>query len=105
MEHHPPTDKGGAICRMEWRPFNGHNNKGLGPEKWKFREIVCSHHHPFYLNWEASEKAVRRGQLPIAIPIEPDPENFREFLALVGKEFRIKNIQCVSEPPWEPLIV
>jgi hypothetical protein len=105
MEHHPPTDKGGAICRMEWKPFNGHNNRGLGPKEWRFREIVGSHHHPFHLNWEASEKAVRRGQLPIAIPLEPDPANFREFLALIGKEFRIKNIQCISAPPWQPLIV
>lgn len=85
LEHHPLSDKGGALCRMEWRPFNGHNNKGKGPRQFRFKEIRCSHHHPFALNWENSEKAVRRGQLPLAVPIDPDPPNFREFLALVGR--------------------
>ncbi len=85
--------------------MNSHNNKGVGPLAWRFKEIRCSHYHCFNLNWAHSERAVRRGQLPIAIPIEPDPPYFREFLALVGKVYKIRNIQRISEPPWQPLIV
>ncbi len=105
LEHLPHTDKGGAICRLEWRPFNGHNNKGIGPTHLRFKEILTSHHHPFDLNWSECEKSVRRGQLPLAVPLDPDPPNYREFLALVGREFRIDNIQCIEVPPWQPVII
>lgn len=105
MEHHPSSGKGGAFCRMEWRPMNGHNNKGLGPKEWRFLEIRGSHHHPFQLNWSKAEKLVRRGNLPIAVPLEPDPDNFRSFLSVVGREFNIKNIQRICEPPWQPMIL
>jgi hypothetical protein len=105
LEHLPPTDKGGAICRIEWRPFSGHNNKGNGPANLRFKDILTSHLHPFDLNWRECEKSVRRGQLPIALPLDPDPPNYREFLALVGIEFRIENIQCVVIPPWQPVII
>jgi hypothetical protein len=102
IEHDPYADYGGPICRMEWKPFNSHNNKGIGPKEFRFKEIRCSHHHPFDLNWQYCEKQVRRGKLPLAIPIEPDPVNCREFLALVGVSFKIANIQRVGVPPWQP---
>ncbi|MGD0187014.1 MAG: hypothetical protein ABSC25_17430 [Roseiarcus sp.] len=105
MENHTPSGRGGAITRIEWRPMNYHNNKGLGPLEYRFREIRCSHLHPFDLNWTLDAKAVRRGHLPIALPINPDPENFREFLALVGREFRIRDIQRVGTPPGQPQLI
>ncbi len=101
LEHHPFTERGGPICRMEWNPLRGHTNKGCGPKELQFREIRGSHHHPFGLNWAHSEKSVRRGTLPIAVPLDPEPANFREFLAIVGKAFRIKNIQCIAVPEWQ----
>jgi hypothetical protein len=105
LAHHPMTDQGGAISRMEWRPFTGHNNMGRGPREFRHREITGSHQHCFDLNWRVDQKAVRRGILPLAVPIDPDPQNFREFLALVGKEFRISNIQRIGVPPWEASLV
>lgn len=101
LEHHPYADSGGAICRLEWRPLNGHGNKRQGPKELRNLIINGSHYHPFDLIWKYCEKDVRKGQLPIAYPIQPDPANCREFLALVGREFKIFNIQCVGIPPWQ----
>lgn len=101
LEYRGPDVIGGPICRIEWRPLNKHNNKGIGPKE--LRNIIQdgSHHHRFDLNWERSQIAVLRGEIPIAVPLD-DPGNFRALLASVGKEFRIKRIQSVTVPPWEP---
>lgn len=103
IEYHPPGGgrQGGPICRIEWRPIRPHNNKGVGPEKWRFRTLNGSHHHPFDLNWAHSETGVRRGRLPIAVPIEDDPSTYRQALAFFGKEFRIKGVESLPVPPWE----
>ena len=101
LEYHHAQIIGGAMCRIEWRPLNPHSNKGLGPKE--LRHIVQNgtHHHCFDLNWKRSEEAVLQGDLKIAVPLD-DPGNFRALLAVVGKEFRISNIQLVTLPPWEP---
>lgn len=102
MEYHAPNIVGGSICRIEWRPLSGHNNKGLGPKPFRHVLQTGTHHHRFDLNWQRSPDAVQKGDLPIAVPIQNDPASFRALLALAGKEFRIKRIQLVTEPPWQP---
>ena len=82
--------------------MNAHNNRGKGPRKWRFIELSGTHHHRFDLNWDHSQAAILRGELHIAVPLDPDPDNFRALLAVVGKEFRIKRIQSIPVPPWEP---
>lgn len=103
IEYHPEHGprKGGPICRIEWRPVKTHNNKGVGPEELRFLPQIGSHHHPFELNWTHSETRVRRGELPIAVPINDDPATYRQALAFVGNEFRIKGVENLSAPPWE----
>jgi hypothetical protein len=99
---------GGPVSRIEWRPLNPHSNKGIGPKHLQHAIQDCSHLHPFDLNWERSQEAVLRGDLPIAVPLTehwPEPENFRAFLAVVGKAFRIRNIQIVTPPPWQPTML
>ena len=100
IEYHPVSAKGGPISRVEWRPRSPHGNKGIGPDQFRFIEITGSHVHPFGLNWDHSETLVRRGVLPIAVPISPDPESYDEALAFVEKEFRIKGIIALPMPPW-----
>jgi hypothetical protein len=102
LEYHAPQIVGGPICRIEWRPLNAHNNKGLGPKELRHVIQAGSHHHRFDLNWARSQEAVLRGDLPIAVSIDTDPASLRAVLAIVGKEFRIKRIQSVTVPPWEP---
>lgn len=103
IEYLPPRGnvKGGPLCRLEWRPITPHNNKGLGPAEYRHRVIKTCHLHPFDLNWAEAAKHVRRGDLPIAIPLAVSPSTYEEALAFAGKEFRIKDIEGVAPPPWE----
>ena len=64
----------------------------------------CTHYHPLGENWQDNPADVRRGELPISIPIEPEP-SWEEVLAIVGKEFRISPIDWVPYPPWKPVLV
>lgn len=102
LEYHAVGITGGPICRIEWRPLSAHNNRGIGPKELRNIVQTTSHHHRFDLNWDRSQAAILRGEIPIAVPLNPEPENFRALLAVVGKEFRIRRIQSVTVPPWEP---
>jgi hypothetical protein len=57
------------------------------------------------LNWNEAEKDLKRGNLPIAIPIDLKPDTFAGLLDFVGKEFRINGIQDVPPPEWQPDLV
>ena len=67
----------------------------------RFTEIRGSHHHPFELNFMPEVSRVREKNLPIAFPIIPNPKNYFEFLAFVGKAVNISNISLLELPPWE----
>lgn len=105
VEYHPDTEAGGPLARIEWRPMSPHNNKGVGPVEWQHKLITGCHHHPFAMNMEFAESEVKKGKLPVAIPLTESPANFPALLGFVGKEFRINNIGLVTEPPWAPMLV
>jgi hypothetical protein len=82
LEYHRPRQHGGALGRIEWRPIGSHQNKGIGPPEFRFREITGSHIHPFDWNWHHEAKRLRQKNLPVAVPIELEINNFRRFLNL-----------------------
>ena len=88
------------ICRIEWRPLRPHNNKQLGPEALRGLPIRDSHIHCFDLNRLHGDVWHQRN-LPVAEPIEPDPDSYRRFLDIVREKFRIDNASSIPEPPWE----
>ena len=91
------------LWRCQWRPFETHTNKAWGPDGYelaRFRQR--SHHHPFHENWMITEKRLRAGSLPAALPIDPDPSTLSKFIAFCGQEFRIRNIELVSLPQATP---
>jgi hypothetical protein len=104
LEYRPPPKvrlRGGPLWRIEWRPLSGHSNKGRGPPELRFKLQTGSHHHPFDLNWAEEPKAVRRGNLPIAVPFPADFEDtYDGLVAFVGQQFKIGNIGVVTTPPW-----
>jgi hypothetical protein len=102
LEYHHAQIIGGPVCRIEWRPLNAHSNKGLGPKDLRHIIQSGSHHHCFDLNWQHSSDSVLKGDLPIAVPLNEEPQSFRALLAVVGKEFKIRRIQSITVPPWEP---
>ncbi len=89
------------MCRIEWRPLSAHNNKGLGPLAYQHLLQSGSHHHSFEINWAHCASQVRRGTLPLSVPIKDEPEDFGKLLALVGSEFKISNMDLVPVPPWQ----
>ena len=104
VEYRPSFGAEEQLCRINWRPIRPHHNHGRGPEEHRFREIAGSHHHSFEANWVADENRMRSGNLPIAIPVSPDPSDFRQLVALVTKEFRINNLGGISVPPWDLML-
>lgn len=101
LEFLRPLHKFRPACRVEWRPLHGHNNKGCGPLEYRHREIKGSHHHVFEHNWLGETEEMRSGNLPVAIPIIPDPEDFHSFLDFVGQTLRITGLGLVDPPPCE----
>lgn len=101
LEIDPPGYKARQIARVEWRPIKGHRNRPIGPPELHFMEISGTHYHPFDLNFLEDENRMRSGNLPVARPIEPDFQSFKELIDFVGLEFRINNMELVQPPEWE----
>ena len=100
IEYHTPVGKGGAFSRIEWRPRSPHSNKNIGPVEFRLKLIQGCHFHPFDINWKHSNTLVKRGILPIAIPISPALASYEDALAFVEKQFRIKGVKSIPIPPW-----
>ncbi len=94
-------ERGIQVAKAEWKPIPGHNNKGWGPDHLRFIEQTGSHCHCFNDNVALGKDLWKDNKLPLALPIEPDPQTFEDFLEFVGKKFRILNILSVERPPWD----
>lgn len=92
--------RGVPMVRFEWRPRSPHNNKGIGPIELRNEIQRDTHLHSFELNWEHSEQQVRRGNLPIAVPIQHDLIDYAAALDFVEETFRIKGVKGLPVPPW-----
>jgi hypothetical protein len=102
LEYHGVRVPGGTgpLTRIEWNSLRPHNNKGKGPVELRFVEQRPSHVHRFEDNWSDSNGALLKDNLPIARPITEPIQGFTECLILVGKLFRISNIDVVKAPEW-----
>jgi hypothetical protein len=105
LEYHPAGESGGPLARVEWKPLSSHNNRGLGPKEWRNRLMLGCHHHSFEMNLKHCPSELRKGRLPVAVPLGASPADFDALLGFVKKEFRISNIEWVETPPWEPRLV
>jgi hypothetical protein len=87
------------LWRCQWRPIETHQNKAWGPPGYELAKFIRqSHHHPFAENWVEAESRMRRGSLPAALPINPDPNTLSDFLAFCANCFRINNMGLVEVP-------
>lgn len=89
LQIHPAGRRAIHLDRVCWKPRHAHNNGPDGPKEWRFREFHCSHRHHFDLNWKVQLDEMESGNLPIAVPLEHDPERFEDLLALIDSWFRI----------------
>jgi hypothetical protein len=105
LEYHPPSGKSQILTRIDWRQNHIHNNKNLGPEEYKFIIIDASHIHPFSLNWRNGDLIYPGKNLPIAVPINPDPSTFQELLAFTAETLNMHNMRSIPSPPWAPGLI
>jgi hypothetical protein len=103
LEYHERRKIGGPLCRVDWKPMHAHDNKAHGPPDLRHKRFAVSHshHHEFNVNWSYAASMVRKGNLPIAVDLSPEPPNFSEFLAFLEKELRIEGLGVVPRPPWQ----
>jgi hypothetical protein len=93
------------LCRIEWRPIKPHDNKGVGPPEYRFLKLTGSHIHPFDLNLKMGTTPRTKDNLPVAIPLEPDPTDFHHLLEIAGQKLRITNLGSVPVPEWEAELI
>lgn len=103
IEYHPVGVKIGALSRFDWRPKSRHINKGVGPIELHYRkfELYETHFHDFDLNWLGHENRMRSGNLPVARPIDEDPNSFEELTILVENLFKVDGLKDISRPLWQ----
>lgn len=90
------------IDRVDWRDIKGgHSNPRACRGPWSGRRVPASHAHSFDLNWVEAESRMRRGKLPCAEPLEPEPQSYEELRSVIGRRLNINNIDVVPRPPWE----
>jgi hypothetical protein len=100
---HDIEDRGGAFTRLDWRPVEGHNNKGLGPAHLRFQNQEFSQHHPLALN-AAIPIGLGRAighNLPIAEPLEPDPPDWTKLCEAAENLWKLQGLVGCDAPPWQ----
>jgi hypothetical protein len=89
------------LTRLDWRPLaEPHRNRAHSDLALSRIYIFGSHFHRFDLNWLPSAKAMRSGNLPMAVPLEPDPQTFDSLLDIARKLLKISDIDRVPCPQW-----
>jgi hypothetical protein len=90
------------LMRICWRSLKGgHTNPRREGAEFCGVRLGSTHFHTFDQNWHAEGGRMRAGNLRMAWPIEQEPQSFTELRELVGKRFRINNIDVVTVPNWE----
>ncbi|MDA8231213.1 MAG: hypothetical protein M0006_07735 [Magnetospirillum sp.] len=101
------TTKPVPVIRIDWRPIKPHQNRNIGPIEWRLACFHLSHIHPFQENYDW---IVCNGQpladnikqnLPIAVPLDADPDGVAALLALMGQAFNIDGVGAIAAPPWK----
>ncbi len=88
-----------AIERVEWKV--GHTNSAIGPQEYHFLDIESSHIHKFDINYIEDENRMRQRNLPLAVPVDPDPHSLEDFLDCAEKLLRIKGVSGIDRPDFQ----
>jgi hypothetical protein len=98
-----PAAPGGNFDRLDWRPVDAHTNRGLGPPEHRFTLFEGSHHHPLAENGALAmglRRAIREN-LPVALPMEPEPPDWPAFVALAAQRWNLHDLVHLPLPPWQ----
>ena len=89
--------------RIDWRPQNPHVNR-FGPPGLRGLSVESAY-HSFDLNSTLDLETIVRGNLPIAKPLNPEPNDFNELLISLREYLSIMNAEEIMEPPWSPTLL
>lgn len=92
-----------ALERIEWKV--GHTNSAIGPREYHFLDIPSSHIHKFEINYIEGENRMRQRNLPLAVPLDPDPGALEDFLDCAEKLLRIKGVSGIGRPGFQGRLV
>lgn len=92
-----------CIARVDWRGL-GHGNTLAGCVPYRFVDAGRTHFHdPELHRLFGFDELFGEGiDLPVALPLDPIPDNFNDLLAQAGVLLHIENLKDMPVPPWEP---
>ena len=97
----PPSGLSGPIARIDWLPTHNHKNYGRINGEWKWKEMVrLTHAHSFDLNKKYGWGGMVDKNLPIALPVQEDLNDFRALLGYIGGIWNINETQSIPVPEW-----
>lgn len=84
------------ITRFDWRPPRAHTNK-VGSHKGvtSFTGV-----HPFEENASLGFANMVAGNLPVSLPVAPEPGDFEQAVAYVCATFNLAFQNSLPTPPW-----
>ncbi|CAA7614664.1 hypothetical protein MTBLM5_140004 [Magnetospirillum sp. LM-5] len=96
------------VTRVDWKPIKPHNNRHFGPPALRLMRFHASHIHPFQENheWMSGNgqplaENLKAYDLPIAIPMEHEPDTVSALMTLAGRCFNIDGMNAILGPPWK----
>lgn len=96
----PPSGLSGPIARIDWRPTHDHSNNGRIDGLWKWRPVIGTHGHNFDLNRHYGWRRMVNDNLPVALPVQEELNDFRALLGYLGRVWNIKGVQAIPVPEW-----
>jgi len=86
------------VARIDWRPPSPHQNRNVGPAEWRWVRIDGSHLHPFGQNfdWMVADGVPLADymRLPVAVPLDPDPDSVTGLVTVMGRWFNIDGVEA-----------
>lgn len=97
------TDETWPIARVDWKPSRPHTNSVPGPHFGLLTEE--SGIHPLEPNLEHGLNVMKARNLPVCVPIVPEPPDWSAALACVRDMLSVTNIEGLPTPPWSQTLL
>lgn len=90
------------LARIDWRSLTGgHSNQRRWGTEWAGKTVGPSHFHDFWLNYSQETGRLKSANLPVASPLDPEPDSFFALRDFTRQALKIANMERVEEPGWE----
>lgn len=91
------------FARVDWRG-SAHNNNSPYCRDIRFLDAGRNHFHDprLHIHMTLEELYAPKVDLPAALPLSREPQNFQELMEISGALLHIANMNLIPEPPWPP---